>query len=405
MAEETVVAPQTQEPVNTPVPVENSEDIKAFKELVSTIKASRTGKIRPAAGAAENKKRMPWDQPSPAPEQKQDTATPAPTDAQTPAPAAVPVAGATPVVATSPTQTPGQVPEPDWIKKIEPTGFKTIDELIADYNTQKQKAAKPAPELKDDFIKKAVDYYNANGTLTPYLSEASTDYDKMGEDELIRRELREKHPEYSEKAFNRLLEKEMAKYEPDEDADEDDIEIAKEEKKIQAERTRKKFKDRQQEFLDTVNKPDAKAEEIKAAVEAQRKQFVDTITQAEPVKNLFGSKKITYKFKNHTRELDVEHPEEIFGAMVDEAKLFQNFVSKEGVLDYDRVIRVYDHARKGEKYDEALIQMGMDMKEAELKNFKMPNQQQSVTAEFGQDPEKAQLKKLMDGLRAYYGKR
>lgn len=266
--------------------------------------------------------------------------------------------------------------------------FESLDKLLADFEGLRTVAGKAS---KNDFIKDAVDYYDKHGTLNPYLEAKSIDYDKISEEEILRREFKKENPEYSDKVFDKLFRQELAKYELEEDADPEDVEILNEKKKVRADRLRKQYKEEQQKFFEPENTDN----------EEKRKAFVDQISSAEDVKTLFSTKKLNFDIAGKSEAVEVDNPEDIFHAMIDPNRLFANFSNKEGGLNFQKVFRVYYHAIKGDDYDKHLIELGRKSLEDELKNAKIdvhhdPKEPAKLT-----DEEK-QAKKMIEGLRTYY---
>ena len=64
-------------------------------------------------------------------------------------------------------------------------------------------------EEYDEYLKGAIEYYKSTGNLTPYLEAHSVDYDKLSDKEIYAKELRSKYPSISEKAFEKLLDKDL----------------------------------------------------------------------------------------------------------------------------------------------------------------------------------------------------
>ncbi len=55
-------------------------------------------------------------------------------------------------------------------------------------------------KFKDDFIKKAVEYYEKYGTLTPYLEETATDYDALTDLDILKKQFDKDNADLSEKS-------------------------------------------------------------------------------------------------------------------------------------------------------------------------------------------------------------
>lgn len=272
--------------------------------------------------------------------------------------------------------------------------FESLEKLLSDFEGLRNVKAFADKASKNDFIKNAVDYYDKNGTLYPYLEAKAVDYDKMSDEDVLRKNFKKENPEYSEKVFEKLFRQEMAKYElNEEDADPEDIEILNEKKKVRAARLRSQYKEEQQKFFEPENNVD---------VEAQKKAFVDQISAAQDVKNLFSSKKLNFDIGGKSQDIVVDNPEDIFHAMIDERKLFENFSNKDGGLDFQKIFRVYYHALKGDDYDKNLIEIGRKSLEDELKNAKIDVHQHKEPVALTDDEKR--IKGMLAGLKAYYNR-
>lgn len=251
--------------------------------------------------------------------------------------------------------------------------FTSLNAMVTEMESQKSYNEKI---LKDDFIRQAVEYYNQNGNLTPYLEAKGKDYSKMEDDDLIRAELREQNPEYSPKSFDRIYSKEMEKYNLPEDSEPEDVEFALEEKRIRANRIRAKLIEKQKKFLEpSVNKDESLKE-----LEKQKKAFVDMISADDNVKGLFANKKIAFNIDKNPIALDVENPEDIFQAMIDPNRFYSHLGTKEGGLNYQKIFKVYQHAIEGEEYDRKIFQAGWDAFEKSIKNTKIDTKQEPDTS-------------------------
>ena len=90
------------------------------------------------------------------------------------------------------------------------------EDAPSDVEDQSNDLPKDSPEtteykFKDDFIKKAVDYYEKYGNLTPFLEATSVDYDAVSDTDLLRMKFDKENSDLSPKARQRLFEKELEK--------------------------------------------------------------------------------------------------------------------------------------------------------------------------------------------------
>lgn len=225
--------------------------------------------------------------------------------------------------------------------------------------------------LKDDFIRQAVEYYNVNGTLKPYLEAMTANYDQMSDDDVIRKDMRNSNPEYSDKVFDRMFQKEMEKYQTEEEMDPSDIDLLNEEKHIRAERIRKQLKESQHKFTE----PFKEIEQRKEEADRIRKEFISKLNETDDVKELFSSKKLSLSFKSGNDEfkndIPVSNPEDIYKMMIEPQSFFDKFADKEKGVNYRKVFKNYLHAIMGDEYENMIFNMGRESLEKEIKNVKI----------------------------------
>jgi hypothetical protein len=138
-----------------------------------------------------------------------------------------------------------------------------------------EKPAEPSEyKFKDDFIKKAVEYYETYGTLQPYLEATSVDYDSISDLELIKAQFEKENSDLSERARTRLFEKELERYNL-ESYDEDDAEVGKALLMRDANRLRAKLKSEQKEFIQNIQ-PAAQEQVQQVSPEEMEAQQAET---------------------------------------------------------------------------------------------------------------------------------
>ena len=98
---------------------------------------------------------------------------------------------------------------------VEPATEETAsvpEEETAEESMPEQSTEPSEYKFKDDFIKKAVEYYETYGTLQPYLEATSIDYDAISDLDLVKSEFDKQNNDLSERARTKLFEKESEKY-------------------------------------------------------------------------------------------------------------------------------------------------------------------------------------------------
>ena len=257
------------------------------------------------------------------------------------------------------------------VKSLTNGEFDSFEKMIEELALTKKQAAK----LKDKFIQDAVDFYNESGNLVPYLEAKAVNYDEWTPEQLIRKKLKEENPEFSDRAFEKLYQKELEKFKPEDEDDEEEKEFADSRLKAYASRIRKEYKEKQQKFTPPVRETPTKEDIVKQEserIKQQRLEFAKALANEEPIKQLYANKKLTFKGPdNQDVEVPIENPQAIFDSLVDESKFFSNLVSKEGNLDFEKALPIYQHAIQGIEYEKSLIKKGYDLAMAKLNNSKL----------------------------------
>lgn len=225
-------------------------------------------------------------------------------------------------------------------------------------------------KFKDDFIKKAVEYYEKYGNLTPFLEATSVDYDSVGDTDLLRMKFDKENSDLSPKARQRLFEKELEKYNLD-SYDEDDAEVGQALLKRDAAKVRASLKDEQTQFVQSiqpsVQEPQVSKEELDAQREQSRKIVETGVSSA--IKNNFikleaNGEGINYQIADKNKVIDYA---------LDSNQFLSTF-AKDGQVDWDKWTKVVAFAENPTVFIDELIKHGKSLgrksMEAELKNVK-----------------------------------
>lgn len=219
--------------------------------------------------------------------------------------------------------------------------FKTVDEVLAALAKEPVPAE---PKYKDDYIKKAVDYYNATGNLKPYLEAFNTDYSKVSDEGMMKMKLREEYPNLSEKAFAKIYrERVINKYNLDpEDNDPDDVEIGKELMAADATKLREEASKRQQEFKMPDQPTPESTSQDKPAVDVQAEnEKLKKIAESDPaVGELLTNKRLVYKHEGSDFNYEVAEPEKLTEMIYDDSKFWSLFKGADGKADLGKFLRV-----------------------------------------------------------------
>jgi hypothetical protein len=226
-------------------------------------------------------------------------------------------------------------------------------------------------KFKDDFIKKAVEYYETYGTLQPFLEATSTDYDSMSDVELLKLSFDKENSDLSEKAKARLFERELEKYNLDA-YDEDEAEVGNALLQRDANKLRKSFKEEQSNFVQSIQpapreaqEPQLTEQEIAAQQEASRKiieQGVSGVVKNNLIKISTGSENLNYQITDTEKVVDYA---------LDSNKFLSSF-AKDGAIDWDKWTKVVAFAENPTLFVSELIKHGKSLgrkaMETELKN-------------------------------------
>lgn len=226
-------------------------------------------------------------------------------------------------------------------------------------------------QFKDDFIKKAVEYYETYGTLQPFLEATSVNYDTMSDVELLKLKFDKENSDLSEKAKARLFERELEKYNLD-SYDEDEAEVGSALLQRDANKLRKSFKDEQSQFIQSIQPapreaqaPQLSPEEIAAQQEASRKiveEGISGVVKNNLIKISTGSDNLNYQIADTAKVVDYA---------LDSNKFLSSF-AKDGAIDWDKWTKVVAFAENPTLFVSELIKHGKSLgrkaMETELKN-------------------------------------
>jgi len=249
------------------------------------------------------------------------------------------------------------------------------EEVPSEVGDQLDELPKDSPEtteykFKDDFIKKAVEYYEKYGNLTPFLEATAVDYDSVGDTDLLRMKFDKENSDLSPKARQRLFEKELEKYNLD-SYDEDDAEVGQALLKRDAAKVRASLKEEQTQFVQSiqpsVQEPQVSKEELDAQREQSRKLIetgVSSVIRNNFIKLEANGEGINYQIADKNKVVDYA---------LDSNQFLSTF-AKDGQVDWDKWTKVVAFAENPTVFIDELIKHGKSLgrksMEAELKNVK-----------------------------------
>lgn len=187
---------------------------------------------------------------------------------------------------TTPPVVPPAVPTPtlpvDWRKEVKAADHKEVLKELG-YN---------------DFAIDLLEYGKKTGDYTPYLEAKTVDYTKMTPEELVRLEIKIANPGMSEKALNFKINKELSdKYFTDRTAypeTSDEAEFGSEQLRLDGEKLRTQFIEKQQSFKPPESKVDTEAAEKAVQLQQQREQMGNLVLNNEVTVALKTAKSIAF---------------------------------------------------------------------------------------------------------------
>ena len=261
--------------------------------------------------------------------------------------------------------------EPDYSEYIKSTTegkFNSMEEILEALSGLEQEASSEY-NFKDDYIKKAVDYYEKNGTLKPFLEAFQLDVDGMSHEELMRSKLRSEYSDLSDSAFQKLYQKEIvSKYNlSEEDNDPEDIEIGKQMLKRDAERIRQEYKTMQEQFL----QPEQETSKVDESAELAE-NWSNIVDSSSVTQSILSDKAITIDIDGEDFNYEVENVNDMLEMTKDNSKFFNLFLNQNGEVDLNKWYKILAFAMEPDVYERSLVNhgktLGVSDVEKELKN-------------------------------------
>ncbi|WP_407522666.1 hypothetical protein PDL71_15440 [Lacibacter sp. MH-610] len=268
----------------------------------------------------------------------------------------------------------------------------------------------------DDFLIGALDYYKAQGDLTPYLEAKTVDFAKMPEQQIVERKLREKYASLglAEDKVNKLVQHDLIQtYKQDEATfSETDVELGRLRMEADAALYRKEFMERQQKFAAPPKQPQEQVQEPshEELIEATKQRVL-----AEPLVQEFVKKPLlkigddelsfNYEAKNVNAALGVlVDPAQMtfYTSKKDEMGRILTDVNGNPVPDYSFLLELAAHITDRQNYNTLLMKHGKSLgtkQIAEQLNPEAPSGQAVV-------PDSAPvntMQALADALRQEHG--
>lgn len=253
--------------------------------------------------------------------------------------------------------------------------YESLDDVLAALD-KKPEAAKEEYKFQDDFIKDVVSYYEKTGDLTPYLQAKLVDYKAMSSEQIMRHKLKKDYGELSEKAFDKLYNREVVdKYKLDIDEyDEDEVSLGRELLDVEAGKHKAAYIKEQESF----KAPESKSQNQEQEIAQQYEQWAKVIGEDSETKKLSETKNLVWgEDENNLFHYEVK-PEELVDMAVNNQKFFDLFAGKEGTVDLKKWYQVAAFAKDPDAFVKSLITHGKSMGEEKIiETVKNPSKAQS----------------------------
>lgn len=195
----------------------------------------------------------------------------------------------------------------------------------------------------DEFSLGALEYYKATGNLNPYLEAKSVDYEKMPDEEILRRDLRRAYSELSDEDFDLLYRtKVVDRFRLDDTYGEDEQRVGRIELKYAAKDVREKFIEEQQKFAPPKIEETNQQEDMTKWFES---------VKADPATQQLLSGKRVSSSTGANFEVD---PNTILDQTYDTNKFFQNFVGSNGQTDLNKWYKTLAFVNNMEAYEKTI---------------------------------------------------
>jgi hypothetical protein len=245
----------------------------------------------------------------------------------------------------------------------EKAGYNSFDDMVSELGKLRD-SANQSQSMKDDFIKGVVDYYNKTGDVTPYLEAKLVNYEKLSNEEILKKSLKEQYPTISDRALQALYQEQVVerfKLDPDR-FDDLQVEVGTELLAAEAARLRSQYVERQNQF----KAPDPVQGQNPAQPEADVEAWINTI-KADPLTQKFmAEKNVSISYNGEQFNYEVDNPNDILDMTVDNAKFFNKFIKQDGQVDLQKWFRVVNYALDPETFERSLIAHGKTLGEEDV---------------------------------------
>lgn len=245
----------------------------------------------------------------------------------------------------------------------EKAGYNSFDDMVSELGKLKDSATQ-SQSMKDDFIKGVVDYYNKTGDVTPYLEAKLVNYEKLSNEEILKKSLKEQYPTISDRALQALYQEQVVdrfKLDPDR-FDDLQVEVGTELLAAEAARLRSQYIEKQTQF----KAPEPVQSQNPAQSQADAEAWVNTIKSDPQTQKFMTEKNVSISYNGESFNYEVDNPNEVLNMTVDNAKFFNTFIKQDGQVDLQKWFRVVNYALDSETFERSLIAHGKTLGEEDV---------------------------------------
>ena len=278
----------------------------------------------------------------------------------------------------------------------------TLYDQVEELQAQLQEAQNSAsmPEEQDEFIKGLIEYYKETGDVSAYIEAKNVDYSSMSDLDVVRRNMRSKYSDMSEKNFERLFRREVVdKYQLDASRyDEEEVELGEELLKAEASKLRSELMERQAKFKAPERQAQPDVDTTAQAEEAMA-QWAEKVNSAPETQSVINDGRVVIDFNGEPFAYEIDNPQDVVDMTIDNNKFFQLFQNEGGQIDYNKWYKVLNYAQDPNTFERSLILHGKNLGGKEVvSEIKNPSRPRRASTSSGGDSKEDFLQAALRSL-------
>ena len=278
----------------------------------------------------------------------------------------------------------------------------TLYDQVEELQAQLQEAQNSAsmPEEQDEFIKGLIEYYKETGDVSAYIEAKNVDYSSMSDLDVVRRNMRSKYSDMSEKNFERLFRREVVdKYQLDASRyDEEEVELGEELLKAEASKLRSELMERQAKFKAPERQAQPEVDTTAQAEEAMA-QWAEKVNSAPETQSVINDGRVVIDFNGEPFAYEIDNPQDVVDMTIDNNKFFQLFQNEGGQIDYNKWYKVLNYAQDPNTFERSLILHGKNLGGKEVvSEIKNPSRPRRASTSSGGDSKEDFLQAALRSL-------